>query len=79
MTSNAENFARTVSTAFPMPDISILSAVVLISSKPFAAPSSRKARFNLSRVDKLVETFLSNLLLSNSIDTTRSSTVLLIV
>ena len=54
MTSKAENFRRTDSTAFARPFIFTFLEALSISSKPFAAPDKFKLFFNLSKVERLV-------------------------
>ena len=78
MTCNDENLVLTVSTLLLNPDMSTRLAAALTSFKPLDAPFKSKLLFNLFIVSILVLTFFSNCWLSNCIDTTRSSTVLLI-
>ena len=76
---NAENLALTVSTPLPKVDISTFLEASLTSVNPLVAPVKLSFSFNLSNVLNVVAAFFSNFLLSNSIDTTRSSIVVLIV
>ena len=77
ITSNAENLACIDSIPLLIPDIFTLLAAVLILFNPVEALLKFKLFFNLSSVLKLVLTPFSNCALSNFIETTRSSTCLL--
>ena len=79
ITCSAENLACTASTAVPIPLISIFFDAESISVNPLAHPVKFNFCLNRSRVDIVVCTLDSNCLLSNCIDTTLSSTVLLII
>ena len=50
-TCKAENLAFTVSTPFPIPDMSQSLAAALTDSKPLAAPSRFKLLLSFSSVD----------------------------
>ena len=75
---SVENLRCNDSTPAAIPSSETFFAAVSILLKPLAASSNFNAFLSFSRVVILVLTFFSNFELSNCIDTTRSSTVLLI-
>ena len=78
ITSRAENLLLTDSTALAMGDRLQFLAAEFMFSRPLADFSKLRLFLSLSSVDIVVLTLDSKFLLSNCIDTTRSSTVLLI-
>ena len=79
MTCNAENLAVTLSIPLLNGEILKFLAALPTSSSPFAESLRFKLFLSFSSVLILVLTLLSNCLLSNFIETTRSSIVVLIV
>ena len=79
ITSNAENRACTVSTALLRPFILTLLADLEMLSRALLAPGNFNFSFKRSRVPIVVLTLFSKFRLSNCMETTLSSIVLLIL